>query len=242
MKKLVIFSIFLLLFLKESHAQGEFRFGLQISPSFSWINTENKHIKSNGPNTGLKLGILGEYYFAENYSFVSGLGFAFNQGGTLKYDNETIIWKNSSLEPPLTDTLSKGANLKYGIQYIEIPLGLKMTTKEFGYFSFFAEPNMTINLKTKARGSVEAVGIQEEKINIGNEVKGIALSWGIGAGMEYHISTSTALVAGIFYQNIFTDMTSDNSIDVKNATDNNYKADNSSATGSGLTIRLAVMF
>ena len=242
MKKLIIFSSLLLFFLGKTHAQGEFRFGLQLSPSFNWINTENKHIKSNGPNTGLKLGILGEYYFAENYSFVSGLGFAFNQGGTLKYDNETIIWKQSDLEPPLTDTLSKGANLKYGIQYIEIPLGLKMTTKEFGYFSFFAEPSISLNLKTKARGAVEAVGIQEEKINIGDEVKAIALSWGIGGGVEYHVSTSTALVAGIFYQNIFTDITSNNSIDVKNKTNGAFETDDSAATSSGLTIRLAVLF
>ena len=41
--------------------------------------------------------VIGEKYFAENYAFSFGIGFAFNQGGTLKHDVGGNLWPNSQL-------------------------------------------------------------------------------------------------------------------------------------------------
>ena len=49
--------------------------------------------------------------------------------------------------------LPDGVNLKYHIQYLEIPFGLKLRTKEFGYLRYFAEiPIFSLGFKLQARG------------------------------------------------------------------------------------------
>ncbi|HQU60765.1 MAG TPA: PorT family protein, partial [Saprospiraceae bacterium] len=84
MKKIVAIPAFLVLSLIMLHAQnGNVRFGFQLSPAFSWMSTSTNKINTNGTNLGLKLGMVGEFYFQENYAVTSGLGFFFNTGGTL---------------------------------------------------------------------------------------------------------------------------------------------------------------
>ena len=39
----------------------ELRLGFQLSPSFSWMSTDDNLINGNGLNLGLKLGMVGEY-------------------------------------------------------------------------------------------------------------------------------------------------------------------------------------
>ena len=79
MKKIVAIAAFLSLSLSMI-AQDDIRFGFQLSPSFSWMNTNVSKINPSGTNLGLKLGMTGEYYFRENYAFTSGIGFYFNNG------------------------------------------------------------------------------------------------------------------------------------------------------------------
>ena len=80
MKKIVIVLCFLGLFLSKSFAQNEIRFGFQFSPTLSWMKTDSKRVSNNGGLIlGAKLGAVGEYYFQENYSIASGIGFGFNQ-------------------------------------------------------------------------------------------------------------------------------------------------------------------
>jgi hypothetical protein len=56
---------------------NDVRFGLQVSPTFSWMGANTNRINSSGTNLGLKLGMLGEFYFRENYAFSTGIGFGF---------------------------------------------------------------------------------------------------------------------------------------------------------------------
>ena len=240
MKKIVAFAFFLSFFLGESIAQGDIRFGLQVSPGISWLSAEDRTINNNSSNIpSLKLGLLGEYYFRENYAFFAGLGFAFNHGGTLRYENEGRYWPNSDF--PNTGNISgedvfpAGVNLQYQVQYVEIPFGLKLKTKEFGYLQYFAEiPTFSIGIRTNAKGQIEGDDINPDAEDgshiIKEEVNPFTLAWGAGAGVEYNISSSTAIVAGLFYRRVFTDMLKDNeSTDAKVVLNN-------------ITIRLAVMF
>ena len=164
MKKIALLFTFLLFMSAKIYSQTNFRFGFQVSPNFSWLSTDDKFINGNGTNLGLKLGMMGEKYFtnSENYALSFGIGFAFNQGGTLNYDSDGQFeggnyWPESDLSDPLFRTLPEGINLKYSIQYIEIPFGLKMRTQEFGYFRYFIEPGFNLGLKTQARGAISGV-------------------------------------------------------------------------------------
>ena len=241
MKKIVVFAAFLILLQQAAFSQ-EFRFGFQISPTFSWMSTSNNKINSNGTNLGLRLGMLGEKYFAENYAMLFGLGLVFNQGGTLKHDIGGNFWPNSSLSDPTLndsdDALPDGINLKYGLQYVELPFALKMRTQEFGYIRYFFEiPRITLGINTQSRGAITGGGIDTEKEDISDDVVFFNTSWGIGGGLEYSVNESTALVGGIFYQQGFADVTKD-----KNAVQSDGTAENSKGTIKSITIRIGVMF
>ena len=233
MKKIVaIATFFLFLNGMASSQDSDLRLGFQISPTFSMMGTDDNKINGNGTNLGLKMGARGEIYFRENYAFLVGLGFAFNSGGTLYHEqNIEPIWPNNEDLPPTAIWIGN-VNLKYGIQYIEIPFGLKFRTNEMGYLRYYAEvPVMTLGFKSQARGAFKNSGINQEKIDIKNDVKGLALSWGVGGGVEYSISGSTSLIGGVAYQRLFTDVTKDHG-----------SAVNSKAFISNIVIHIGVMF
>lgn len=231
MKKLALLATLITFFTINSFAQDGssegVRIGLQLSPTFSWMSTDVNTVNNNGTNLGLKLQVMAENYFQENYAVTLGFGFAFNHGGTLKYENGGMLWQNT-LEDG-TPAFPAGVNLKHEIQYVEVPVGLKLRTREFGYIKYFAEPNLIFGFKTKARGT--AKGSEEfENLNIAEDVNTLAASWGIGGGIEYSISDATSIVSGLFFQRLFTDITDDGS------------GDDSKGSLSALTLRLGVLF
>lgn len=233
MKKIVTIVAFFLLLSQASFAQStDLRLGFQISPTFSSMTTDDNQINGNGTNIGLKLGLMSEMFFRENYAFTIGLGLAFNSGGTLRHDAFSDTWQRSELPAGVTTPFPPGTDLKYNLQYVEIPFGLKFRTKEFGYVRYYAEmPTITLGFKSQARGDIQYTGINEDKLDIKKEVIGLALSWGVGAGVEYSISDGTAIVAGLAFQRVFTDVTKnyDQGVDSK-AQLNNF------------VLRLGVMF
>ena len=108
MKKIVAVIAFLVLSMSSVFSQNELRFGFQLSPTFSWMSTDDNTVNKNGTSLGLKLGLISEYYFRENYAFITGIGFAFNQGGTLLHENGGEIWTRSEL--PVNRDLPNGTN------------------------------------------------------------------------------------------------------------------------------------
>ncbi|MBK6947494.1 MAG: PorT family protein [Haliscomenobacter sp.] len=242
MKKIVIALFFFWGFQQLGLAQeGDLRFGFQLSPSFSWMNTNDTRINRSGTNLGMKLGMLAEYYFRENYAFSTGIGFAFNHGGTLLFEYGGNYWKNSNLGSSL-DTLPDGVKLKYNLQFVEIPATIKMRTREFGYLRYFLEPGITIGLRSQARGSITGRGIgdQADKFDIRRDVNGLNLAWGMGAGVEYSLTETTSLVAGLGFQVGFADITEDKGTIFDPERGN--QLENSKGKVSALTLKLGLMF
>ncbi|MEY4936747.1 MAG: hypothetical protein RIS64_3106 [Bacteroidota bacterium] len=225
----------------------DWHFGFQLSPTFSWMSSDSKFVQSVGSPVGLKLGILAEKRFADNYAVTTGIGFHFNTGGGLRHDASGTFWTNSysdfNPQPTPTDTFLPNTLLKYNLQFLEIPVGLRMRTQEFGYLRYFMEPLLTLGIRTQARGSIVGSGkFDQEKINIKEAVNAINLSWGFGAGAEYTISQNTVIVAGLYYNRGFTDMTSDSDSKVKRVSGGTSIAEDSKSVVSNVTIRLGVMF
>lgn len=233
MKKIIAFIAFSICLVQFSQAQmfseGELRIGVQVSPNFSWMATNNPKINENGRNFGLKLGVMGEYYFHERYALLSGIGFAFNHGGTLLHDEGGALWNRSQTNIPEVEPLN---DFEYHIQYVEIPFGLKLKTasKESGSHSgfYFDIPVFTLGINTQARGTIKDTEV--DKVDIKREVNFFAISWGAGAGWEYDVSSATTLVAGVAYQQYFTDIT------------DNYPDDRSKSKMHNITFRLGVYF
>jgi len=108
MKKIAfIILLFILGFQSVAQAQNDIRFGFQVSPNFTWINSNDNTINRDGSNIGLKLGVMGELYFAERYALTGGLGFAFGQGGALTHETGGNFFKESDLSNPLLNVGQK---------------------------------------------------------------------------------------------------------------------------------------
>ncbi len=244
MKKLFLIPIVILLFLSHTQAQvsiSRVKFGIQASPTFSWMSTSDNAIKGSGVNTGLRLGVTADYYFLENYAISTGLGFAFNQGGKLIHDEGgNFLSKSSTLSDPRLKSLSNGVKIRYHAQYLEIPIGLKLRTQQFGYLRAFAEaPVFTVGIRTQARGDIEDPihGPPFLKEDIKADVNPLALSWGFGGGVQYDLSPSTAVVAGLYFQKGFIDATRDG-----NAKKASGKDENSKGSIGNITLRIGIVF
>lgn len=247
MKKIALafcFCIFLLSGLSAQDMHG-LRLGVQATPTWSWLRTSDKKLEGVSSNWGLKLGMNGEYYFANNYAIISGLGFGFNQGGFIQNGySKGVFWPKSDLSEVRLDTLPLNAKLHYRLNYVEIPIGLKMRggSNEDARFKFYAEiPVFTIGFMTKATGDIRGTNTQNsDDENIRPDVNGLSLSWGLGGGVEYEIATNTTIVAGISYQKQFTDLTN-NAGTVEKST-NSWSKEKSKATAGMMALRLGVFF
>jgi len=242
MKKIVILFCFLGLIFSKSNAQDEIRFGFQFSPTFSWMKTNDKRVNNNGSLIlGAKLGAIGEYYFRENYSLSSGIGFAFNHSGRLKYEDRGQFLANSDLSIPGLDTLDAGSVLKYNLQYVEIPLSLKLRSGYFGTLRGFMEiPMLYIGINTQAKGTITGNSINTEDEDVGPDVRFFNFSWGLGGGFEYEIGSNSSLVGGLYYQQGFTDVTKNGGFVIDQA--GTTKKEDSRASVRAFIIRIGLMF
>jgi len=221
---------------------NKFKFGIHVSPSISYIGTDDSRIDGDGTNLGLKLATQAEFFFAENYAIETGIGFHFNSGGTLQSQYGGTFFTASELNTPgFPEVLGEQAILKYSIQYVEIPLALKLRTREFGYLTYYLEaPIFTLGFRSNVRGTLQGGGQSAiaEDIDASKEVSPLALSWGFGGGAEYSISESTRLFGGLQYQNIFTDVTKDKDYTYTGRT----RSQDPKAGIGAITLKLGVLF
>jgi hypothetical protein len=228
---------------------SRFKFGIQASPTISWLKTDNQKIRSNGFNTGLKLGATADYYFLENYALSTGIGFGFNHGGKLSHEiggnflaNSTLSDSryNSATGKPLPDQVK----IRYHIQYVEIPLALKMRTQQFGYMRYFAQaPIINLGWRTQTRGDIYAEKIDLKKENTKPDVNPLAISWGFGGGAEYDVSPSTSIVGGLYFQKGFFDTTRNKgNYSIEDSAPQTQIKEDSKAILSAITLRIGVIF
>ena len=226
---------------------SQFRFGLNLSPSISWMTTDDNRINGDGTAFGIKLATQAQYFFAPNYAIETGLGFHFNTGGTVlsqypgRFFTESLD-ANSPFNSP-ANTPAGNVRLDYAISYLEIPFGLRLHTREFGFVRYYVQaPMFTLGIRTGAKANISGGGVaaEEEDVNIDAEVSPLALSWGFGAGAEYEVGGGTVLTGGLLFQRVFTDATKDGGDDETyfgRSRDEDPKAGINS-----LTLRLGVLF
>lgn len=207
------------------------RIGAYTGPTFSWMNSVDNSINSNGTNLGLQIGLQAEMNFgaSENYAFTMGLRFAFNQGGTLRHLNGGNYLPGATDLPAVLRTgdspLPANVDIKYGINYFEVPLSFKFYTKEYGYWRYFAElPILSLGFRTKATGDVTATGIAEEDIRVNEDMRLFSANLGLGFGGAFGLNESNAITIGLYYSHSLLDIKRNNGykfVDGARITDDN---------------------
>lgn len=185
--------ILFLFFTKTGLTQGQaVRLGLKIAPDISWMNPNERNYTYNGASVGFSFGFISEFRLAEHYAISTGFNFSFLDG------NLQFPYAKS----PDTGTM----NRKYNFRYLEIPLMVKMKTKEYGNFSFYGQigfgtcfmPRTQVNdnFITQTHGTIS------DKMNLTtNDVSFIREAILVGLGTEYKIDESVSLLLGLSYSN-----------------------------------------
>ncbi|MDC0468396.1 PorT family protein [Bacteroidia bacterium] len=219
-----------LLITQLSFAQNSFRFGLKGASNFGWLSGNDKTIENDGTKIGFAYGLMGEYAINSTYGLHAELLLSqVNSKFNLKSEQSFVNDPNS--------TVVSNLNFKYVIQYLEIPISMKLNTKEIGnlvyYGNFGFSPGFALNARTSITSddipkSIQDLDPTDYRVN---DDEGDAFTLNnfddrvflfrfpliIGGGVEYRMAGSTSLQAGVRFANTFTDMfVKDKTADAKN--------------------------
>lgn len=177
--------------------------GLEISvytePQLAWISSDESRVFSNGPVLNFNSGVEFDIFFMPNYALTMAVEMN-NQGGRMIY-SDTISFRQTSS----TLVVPGGFSVKHNLQYIGVPLGLKLKTAELGYTTFYFQGGLNPLFNIKAVTSSEQMAISRE--NIQPEINLFSLNYFVSVGLEYRLAGNTALMVGLKWSAGFNDVT-----------------------------------
>jgi hypothetical protein len=175
MRKIALI-ITLLCIISGVYAQ-KVQMGLKFNPNLGWFKVDNKtNIENNGLGIGFSYGLIIDYHFLENVA--------------LCIEPAHLFYNPSSKGTDTSTTFSD--NVKWKIQYIEIPLSLKMMTNQIGKFKYFGKIGISTSIKTTAK-------LEDKKTTSSVGLFDFALL--IGGGIHYSLGGNTALLLGATFHN-----------------------------------------
>ena len=191
--------ILLILLLATSSAFGQFfKFGVQLDPTITWLRSDVSDVTREKARLGLDIGMSGEYYFARNYAFASGISL-FSTGGTLRYVNGVDKFRtkedNIKLEPD--------SKVKYKLQYVKIPAAIKFKTHLIGRMVYSVNLGFDPMFRVSARAAING----GDAVKVNKEISFLNLGWHFGVGAQYSLGQEASIFGGLSFMNIFTDMT-----------------------------------
>lgn len=211
MRRLFIVLISACLF---SPAWAQVKMGIKVSPQLTWTNTDSKSISAGSTRANIGYGLVVDYYFSENYALGSEFSIG-TFGGTLRPDSVFVKEKGAG---------TKDLEYRYKMQYINVPLIIKMRTKEIGYFRYYAEFGLGMSYRFRAKGDISSSVVNLTNVDVNNpdpvdqvtlqnngdlsqKVNFFRSSIIIGAGVQYNAFGNTLLVAGLRYDNALNNFT-----------------------------------
>lgn len=153
--------------------------GLTINPNIGWMRYNDENFKG-ASKIGFSYGLLADIGFSRNYFFSTGL---------------LINSVSSSLENP-----TFGNRDKIRLQYLDIPLTLKLKSGEndlgrfYGQFGFSA--GFKVSGKEKLEGATRYTSIEKPDI--------FRLGLQIGGGLEKKLNDNLVLLTGLSFNNGFS--------------------------------------
>jgi len=203
MKKYIFVTILLFAVIaafSQNESKSKVRLGIIASPQLTWLKPNINAAENDGTKLGFKFGLNMDYYFLENYSFSTAL-LINNSGGTIRYYGVDIPF----IADDSTCHFTNGVSVTYKIQYIEIPVTIKLKTNQIGYYTFYGQFGLHPMINISAKGNANQQSVKNA--NISREVNYFNVGYQIGGGLEYEIGNSFTLSAGLIYSNGFTDVT-----------------------------------
>ncbi len=190
MKRLVLIPVIFFSMVRMIHAQKA-ELGLQFSPALAWMKPSEKEWKNDGMRFGFRYGVNVDLMFSDHYGIGTGILMA-HRGGRLTFQ----------------DTLK----IRFRFQYLDVPVVLKMRTGEIGYMRYYGIFGMTPGFRLSAKAQNSSGGLTYEEVDIKDDIRLTNISLTIGLGIQYILSGNTRLVAGIEFNNGFSDLLKDDNV------------------------------
>jgi hypothetical protein len=196
MRKITLSFVFALISL-ATFAQDNtgFKLGFKIGTPIAFNSvksTENGiDASTNGSSLRFMAGPIADIVWTERYALTTGILF------TTKQANHKATYTNAN-------GALVNVNEKYGLQYIQIPVGLKLFTDELftngkGYVNFGVQPEILVGNNRKSGNYQDTQGRSASFIKKFNPID---FGMFIGAGVEYQLGNNPVF-AGIGYQRSF---------------------------------------
>jgi len=193
--------IILVFHLFPASSQQKTTFSIAADPHISWFTSDNRDIDTKGIKPGISFGLVVDRFFGEKYAFSTGL-FMTHLGGNLSYSDTVQIGTTKD-----TVTVPAGTILSYSLQYINIPIALKLKTVEIGYKTFFVELGLKAMLRINSKATAPNKLLVKDKIS--DEIAFFNIAYSFGGGMEFSVGGNTSIIGGLYYTSTFLDITKD---------------------------------
>ena len=196
--------------LTASAQNNGFAFGFKLGPGFDWTGSTTGAAKSEGMRMGFGVGVVAEYYFADNYAIVSGVNVNMNRGH-YSFDNARLVMGADSVAVPEIYSVDR----KFKSTIYEIPLMLKMMTNELGGLPLRAYAQVGAGI-----GYAQKVKVKDDNADAwlatNKEYSNLRASMKFGLGAQYAIDQSTRVFAGLYFSHDFIN-------NINSITPNHYK-------------------
>lgn len=209
-------SIFTVAFAQEENGNitsnddklQKLRIGVYGAPTLSSMRPsaakDGVKTQENGGNKiGFTYGLMADYNFTENYAIATGLQVN-STGGKINTANPAAV--NGEVLKSRFD---------YTLQFLEVPLAIKLKTDRMGKFIFFGQAGLSMgfNISKKAtyeltqkRPTTDTVYKADAKEKITGSIGNIApviFQMNIGIGTQYAIGKKLDAYVGLFFNNGF---------------------------------------
>lgn len=217
----------------QSNEIQKIKIGIYGDFGFSYLKPKSNDYRSDGSSGSYSYGLVVDNNFTKNYTFSTGIRFS-SYGGNLSFNDSLKV--NSVME---TGVMKR----KYRINYLEIPLSLKLKTNQMGYLTPFVHLGLSNGFRLSSYADDEfsvsksstKVLTENSDINDGTAFYRLSLDFGVGA--EYAISQSLSAFAILSFQNGLT-----NSLNGTSFASENYTETNNSAMLKKFALTVGLMF
>jgi len=187
--KLLLLAVFLApLF---ATAQYKSQLGFTTSPTFGWLtfpSGQSPEIEADGMRTGFSYGVLADIPFSENYYFSTALTVSTLNAKATESGNNTSVYK---------------------LQYLEVPLTLKLKSNEMMNRRFYGQFGLNTGINIGSKQDImytNSATPDEKNKDIGDLINTFRAGLVLGGGAEWKMGENMSLLTGLSYSNGFTDV------------------------------------
>jgi hypothetical protein len=205
--------ILIILFFPFAGEAQKLRYGIELAPQISWLNTNDVAISNAGLLQGFSMGTNLEYSLSHWWKIQAGLELAINQGGKLQYHAAGNYLIHSELKIPVFNSgpvpIAAGNELRYELKTVAGNISLKRVLRSTETWKTFVEvPRLSLMKILSTRGAIfdnkEAIALNE---NIFPDVFPWQLAAGFAVGYERRFGRSAAWYLTAEWEKTLTDIT-----------------------------------